>query len=131
MRTLFGLFAVVCVNAAAAHAGTPDPDALDRFDRTGETVRCVDSRSTNFTPIDDTRLLVKVGAGTYYLNELEGACRDASSNLTRFETKSFGYQICAGEILKVVHRQSGMFAGSCSFGEFEKLVKKPAEVQAN
>ncbi len=121
---------IAACSAAALFSGAlaerGDKTTLDRFERTGETVNCVNMRSTDITAIDEYRLLFKVGAGTYYLNEVRGQCKDVDSGFTRLELKLFGSQICSSEIIHVVDQQSGMFHGACSLGQFEKLVLKPA-----
>ena len=115
---VFAASGLMCVSAAA------DDGALDGFDRTGETTNCVSMTSTNISAIDDETLLFRVGTSGYYLNEVSGTCRGASSNFSRFELKVFGTTICSGEIVKVVDRQSGIFRSACTLGEFEKLAKK-------
>ncbi len=131
MKKVIGLFAGVFAAAASAGAIEGDADTLDRFDRTGETVSCVNMRSTNITAIDENRLLFQVGTGNYYLNETRSQCNDADSNFTRFDMTLFGSRICSGEVIKVVDQSSGIFQGACSLGEFERLTKKaPADTSA-
>lgn len=126
MKKVLGVLALLAAASPAA-AGRPDSDALDRFDRTGETVKCVDMRRTDITAIDESTLLFRVGQSDYYLNETKGACNDADSNFSRFDIDLFNSRLCSGEILKVVENQSGIFQGACSLGDFEKLTKKPVE----
>lgn len=109
---------------STASAGRPDAAALDRFDRTGETVACVNMRQTDITTIDEETLLFKVGPNEFYLNETRGPCNDADSNFTRMEVSLFGSRICSGEIVKIVDQSSGIFQGACSLGEFERLTRK-------
>lgn len=125
MKRAIIVTAFAASSLTTASAGRPDADALDRFDRTGETQTCVSSRSTDITAIDENRLLFKVGANDYYLNETRGACNDADSRFTRFEMKLFGSQICSGEVIRIVGQQSGIYQGACSLGDFEKLTRKP------
>lgn len=125
MKIAAGVLAAGAAFLGSASA-VPDEDALDRFDRTGETVKCVNMRGTDITPIDESRLLFRVGANDYYLNETRGQCNDIDSNFTRIEVKLFGSQICSGEIIRVVNQAGGVFQGACSLGDFEKLTKKPA-----
>lgn len=115
--------AAVLPSVALAEPG--DKTALDRFDRTGEIVNCISMRSTKISAIDENRLLFEVGAGTYYLNEVRGQCKDVDSSFTRMEIKLFGSQICSSEIIRVVDQQSGAFQGACNLGQFEKLSLKP------
>lgn len=124
-RAIILVCGCVALNSAAV-AERGDKTALDRFERTGETVNCVSMRSTSITAVDETRLLFKVGAGTYYLNEVRGQCKDVDSSFTRLEIRMFGSQICSSEIIDIVDQQTGLFHGACSLGEFEKLAPKPA-----
>jgi hypothetical protein len=127
MRRAIGVLAGMMIVASGASAGSPDEDALARFERTGETVKCVRMPSTDITPVDEETLLFKVGPGDYYVNDLRGTCNDVDSGFTRIEVNLFGSQICSGEIIKVVDQSSGMFKGACSLGDFERLRKKPAD----
>ncbi|NWG91484.1 MAG: hypothetical protein HXY21_03105 [Parvularculaceae bacterium] len=129
-RAMVGLAGLMIV-ATGAFAGSPDEDALSRFERTGETVKCVRMPSTDITPVDEETLLFRVGPGDYYVNDLRGTCNDVDSGFTRIEVNLFGSQICSGEIIKVVDQSSGMFKGACSLGDFERLRKKPDEDAAN
>ncbi len=124
MKRFFVLACSCVALTSAAVAERGDKTALDRFERTGETVNCVSMRSTSITAVDENRLLFKVGAGTYYLNEVRGQCKDVDSSFTRMEIRLFGSQICSSEIIDIVDQQSGMFQGACNLGEFEKLVLK-------
>jgi hypothetical protein len=124
MRKMIGVASGVLAMVSVAAAGRPDSSALDGFDRTGETVNCLDLRSTDITPVDESTFLFRVG-GNYYVNNTRGACHDADSNFTRIDISMFGTQLCSGEILKIVDQSSGMFKGSCSLNSFEKLTKKP------
>lgn len=111
---------------APAHAQSDAKSPLDKFERTGETVNCVSTPSTDITPIDDKTFLVRTGASAYYLNETRGVCRGASASFTRLELNLFGSNLCSGEIVKVVDNQTGMFRSTCTLGVFEKLKKKDA-----
>ncbi len=119
---------LVCVWAAGgiASAGVPGSAALDRFDETGDSVKCVSMRSVDITAVDDNTFLFKVGMNDYYVNRTRDACTGASSNFTRMEIRLFRAQLCNGEIINVVQQQSGLFRGSCSLGDFQKLQRKPA-----
>lgn len=126
-RVAASLIAGVVI-VASADAGTANSKALDNFDRTGEAVNCVDSRSVDITPVGERTLLVKSGSN-YFVNETHGKCARIYDKFTRIELNLFSTQICSGEILKVVHQTNGTYLGSCSFGEFEKLTKKPAAAE--
>jgi hypothetical protein len=127
-----GVFAAAILLAGSALAGDPaaeEADALDGFVETGETVNCVSMRSTTIDPIDEKRLLFKVGT-RYYVNETSGSCERASSPFNRLELRLFGPRACRGEILRVIDNSSGLFEGACSLGDFRALKKKPKETEA-
>lgn len=104
---------------------------LAEFDRTGETRSCLSLRSvTQITPLSEKLLLVRVGVGDFYLNEVSGTCSNADTFFTRLEYRTSLSQLCRGEILHIVDNSTGIFVGACSFGDFERLEKKkeaPAE----
>ncbi len=127
MKKATGICAGVLAALGAASAGVPDSTALDRFDSTGETVACISARSFDIKAVDESTFLFKVGVGDFYVNRTRNACNGATSRFVRIDVILFGSQLCSGEILKVVEQRSGIFQGSCSLGDFEKLNKKPAE----
>ena len=127
-----GLFGAALLAASPALAGDPaadEPDALAGFEETGETVTCISMRATSIDPIDENRLLFKVGS-RYYLNETSGSCERAERAFNRIEVTLFGSRACRGEILRIVDNNSGMFEGACSLGDFRGLRKKPKEAPA-
>ncbi len=127
-----GVLSAALLAAGSALAGDPaadEADALDGFIPTGQSVTCVSMRSTSIDPIDENRLLFKVGT-RYYLNETRGSCERAGSSFNRIEVTLFGPRACQGEILRVVDNNSGMFEGACSLGDFQELKKKPKEAPA-
>ena len=125
MKKSMGVLAFVSAVGGGAFAGTPDSAALDNFDRTGEKVSCISARTTDITPVNQSTLLVRSG-GDYYVNDLRNQCNGIDDRFTRIELKLLSGQLCSGEIVKVVQQSGGVFRGSCSLGDFEKLTKKPA-----
>lgn len=126
MTKSIGFLVCALAVAGSANAGVPNSKALERFDETAETVKCVDMRSTDITAVDETTFIFKAGPNDYYLNRTRGACNGASSSFTRYEINLFGSRLCSGEIMKIVDQQSGIFRGACSLGDFTKLNRKPA-----
>lgn len=127
-----GVFGVALLAAGSAIASDPageEADGLDGFVETGETVNCVSMRSTSIDPIDENRLLFKVGS-RYYVNETLGSCERAASSFNRIEITLFSPRACRGEIVRIVDNNSGFFEGSCSLGDFRALKKKPKEAAA-
>lgn len=120
------ILAGALATAAAADDGSDKAaERLSKFERTGETRRCLSISSiSQMTPLSETQFLVRVGASTYYLNETLGRCENADSAFTRIEYRISGSQLCRGEIIHVVDNGTGMFAGACGLGEFERLEKK-------
>ncbi|OFW99046.1 MAG: hypothetical protein A3E78_00615 [Alphaproteobacteria bacterium RIFCSPHIGHO2_12_FULL_63_12] len=122
MKKSIGIVGCVWLAGGAALAGSPNSAALEKFERTGETVSCVSLRSADITPVDESTLLVRVGSA-YYVNDLRDKCGRIDDNFTRIDLRTFSNQLCSGEIVKVVHQSTGAFLGACSLGAFEKLRK--------
>ncbi len=127
MRKLIGVLFFVLAAGGIASAGVPDSAALERFNETGDSVKCVNMRSVDITAVNDSTFLFKVGTNDYYVNRTRDACNGASSNFTRMEVRLFGTQLCNGETLNVVEQQSGIYRGSCSLGDFQKLQKRSVD----
>lgn len=128
VRAMTGFAAAICaatgVALTTAGAETPSPNALDRFDRTGEFTDCINARSVDLKPINETMILVEAGRKTY-LNVLAASCPRMVDNFTRIKMRLFSNKMCSGEILKIVHQANSTFVGSCSLGQFERLAPKP------
>ncbi len=98
--------------------------AMEKYERTGEMKTCINPRrirSMKF--VDEKHIIFKVSGKTSYLNELPRRCH----NMDFYESISYqvrGSTICSKEIFHVLDRTPipGPF---CSFGKFEKIVKKP------
>ncbi|MEX0643884.1 MAG: hypothetical protein WD076_01130 [Parvularculaceae bacterium] len=136
---LTGILPAVLAGAFATPAGADSSDKaaerLAEFERTGDTTTCLSLRSVSqITPLSETQFLVRVGVSDYYLNEVSGRCANADSAFTRLEYTTSLSQLCRGEIIRVVDNGTGMLAGSCGLGDFERLEKKkeaPAENSSN
>ncbi len=124
-----GLFLTGCATAGADEAISEEAAAtLAKYDRTGEIERCISlSRISSIRALDPKHLLVRVGAGDYYLNQPSGKCSHAHFPGYRLQYTVSTGQLCRGEIVNVVDNSSGMTAGACSLGDFEELVKKAPE----
>ena len=126
--------AAASLTALAACASTAPPDdmsesaaaRLTKFERTGETESCVSIRNiSQIDPLSESLFLVRVGAGRYYLNEVNGRCNRAGSGFTRLQYTTSLSQLCRNEIVEVRDNSSGFVLGSCSLGTFERVEKKP------
>ncbi len=128
MRGMLGVLGVCLLTAGSALASEPadETDPLAGFTESGETTLCVSMRSTGVDPIDEDRLLFKVGS-RYYVNETRGSCARAESTFNRIEARLFQPRACKGDIFDVVDNRTGAFMATCSLGEFRALVKKPKD----
>lgn len=84
----------------------------------GEKVSCINREpQTNLTVISNNVLLYKVNRKLVYKSELIGSC----NGLTRGDiiiTRSFGSQMCRGDMTTTADRMSGMMSGACALGDF-------------
>lgn len=138
MKRAMLLAVVPAVLAAGAAVASEDAELsakaaerLAKFERTGDMRNCLSLASiSQITPLSETLFLVRVGASDFYLNEVSGRCENADSAFTRIEYRTSLSQLCRGELIHVIDNGTGMFAGACGLGAFEKLEKKkeaPAE----
>lgn len=99
---------------------------MAKYERTGETKRCVNpTRLSESRILDDTHILFRVSPNKAYLNTLPRKCRSLKFNQAISYTVR-GSQLCSRDFFRVI--DSNMIPGaSCSFGEFEKVVKKKAD----
>jgi len=86
----------------------------------GTPVECInDFRSeARMTVIDDNTLLFRSG-DVIYLQNPRGGCANLSNRTNALTTQRRSTnQLCAGDINQVVQPSSGIFLGSCAFGQF-------------
>lgn len=133
MRHLFLLagMAAIAVGCASVEQGEMTQAAKDRlaeFERTGDVRNCLNLRSVSqITALDERHFLVRVGVNDYYLNELSGRCAGAGRFNNRIQYATSLSQLCRNQIITIVDNSSGITAGSCGLGGFERLVEKPDE----
>ena len=112
-----------CAPVAPPMAQTPQARAhLDQLlagRAAGPAQSCISRFGSNdMIVIDENTVLFKSG-GTYYRNDFRGqGCSRLGSPGYAMVTKSFGSQLCSGEIVTVSDLHSGSLGGACSFGEF-------------
>lgn len=113
---------VMLLASGPAMAQEPSERAAERlaqYQETGETRSCVSlSRVSSIIPLDDSHFLVDFRGGGMYLNRVRGRCNQAASAFTRIEYRVTASQLCRNDIINVVDNSSGMWAGSCSLGDF-------------
>ena len=84
----------------------------------GASSNCLPTyRSQDMTVIDEGTILFRDGR-TVWVNNTLGRCSNLGRSGYAMVTKSFGSQLCRGDIATVTDTQSGMMVGSCSIGEF-------------
>lgn len=84
----------------------------------GEKVSCINREpQTNLTVISNNVLLYRVSRRLVYKNELIGSCNGLTSGDTMI-TRSFGSQLCRGDIATSANLLTGMTTGSCALGDF-------------
>jgi hypothetical protein len=84
----------------------------------GEPVDCI-SRfpSSNLTVVSDSVLLYRVSSRLIYRNDLIGSCSGLARGDTLI-TKSWGAQLCRGDLARSADLTIGIPTGSCAIGSF-------------
>jgi uncharacterized protein DUF6491 len=120
-----------CVSSASnAEMSEKAAATLAKYERTGETTRCLSTRSINsITALDDYHFLVRTSISKYYLNVSPGRCSGAARFGTRIQYALSGGQLCQNQIIEIVDNSTGMTTGGCGLGLFERLEKLPAETE--
>lgn len=123
------LAAMGCATTASERVDEKVAEKLAGFERTGETVTCLNVRSiSSIDAADEKTFLVRVGVNDYYVNEARGRCSGATSGFNHLEYTLSAAQLCKLDVIRVVDNQTGTFYGSCSLGDFEKLKERsPAD----
>jgi len=82
----------------------------------GQPQTCIEPNLTQNSERFGTTILYSNTGNLIYRNDTMGGCdfdRDAL-----IVTKSYSGQLCRGDIVHLVDRNSHMFSGSCTFGSF-------------
>ncbi|SNT74225.1 hypothetical protein SAMN06297382_2135 [Amphiplicatus metriothermophilus] len=133
MRLRLVLISTMLFGAASAAFGgekAAKETALAKYKETGERVDCISGfgSADQMTPIDETQILFRAGK-RHYLNRLSGRCNNLDSPFYYVKREAWGSQICKNDRLTVVDSSSGITAGFCRLGEFERLERLPDEAQ--
>ena len=85
----------------------------------GQPQRCLDSfRTTGRSEVIGPNILYEEGR-TLWVSRTEGGCENAGRAGYILVTEQRGTsERCRGDIVRVITSTGGMFAGSCSFGDF-------------
>ncbi|MEC3950846.1 hypothetical protein [Sphingobium sp. HWE2-09] len=126
MRIGIGIMACMLL---AACTGSYEPRPLTdkqtaKLDRAlagkvaGEKTSCINREpQTNLTVISNNVLLYRVSRTLVYKNELIGSCSGLTAGDTLI-TRSFGSQMCKGDMATTANLQNGITTGACALGDF-------------
>lgn len=128
---------IVCLQASAVKASDETEvkpskleKALGKYERTGETERCLThSRVRHTRVVDDNHIIFELSPRSYYLSTLPRRCHSLGFHKAIKMTVRGG-SICARETFQVLDNSVAM-GPLCSFGEFEKLTKKKVEKETS
>lgn len=127
---LLGLTAPVALSACAAgqssvEAEPPNSRQLAALERAlgdkvpSEPVSCIGNvRRNSAIRISDTVLLYRVSGGLVYKNDLRGSCPGLARYTYDISRPGAGRGPCSGDIIRLIDRDSGTVAATCSLGEF-------------
>jgi hypothetical protein len=129
VRFIGGALAIACAFAASAGARPADPEeVLSKYEKTGETTTCLSLMTIRRTDVvDDYAMLVSTGRDTY-INEMKGRCVGLRRE-SRYVHEATTGKMCNGDIIRVLDSFGG-FRGSCTLGDFEKVIEIPEEGEA-
>ena len=100
-------------------------EILSKFKPTGERVRCLSLRQIDSMKfVEDSIILVETSGGDWYINQTSNDCNGARAN-KRIEYSTTIPALCRNEIIRVVDNGGGFMVGSCSLGDFERVVEAP------
>lgn len=102
------------------------PRAVQELDRylagkvAGQPQSCLPRyRTSDMVVIDERTVLFRDGGSRVWRTDIPGGCSNLGRPGYAMVTQQFGGTgLCSGEIVRVVDTQTGMLAGSCTFGEF-------------
>jgi len=126
LLTLTALGAVTLGGCAANVAPEPrSPQALQELDRylagkvAGKPQTCLPNyRANDMVVIDEHTVLFRDGRRVWR-TDIPGGCSNLGRPGYAMVTKQYGGEgLCRGQIVQVVDTATGMFAGSCTFGDF-------------
>lgn len=124
---LIALAAAGCATTAGEPVNEGAAARLAGLQRTGEKDNCLSlARISEMTAVDENTLLIRSGAGNWYVSDLPRRCRGVVGRGTRIEYTTSLAQLCRNEILRIVDNTTGFLTGSCGMGSFERLEEKPA-----
>lgn len=128
--TMHKIGLLLAAAAAIASCATPEPPAQrsaqmqQTYERllagktAGPAQACLPLHRTNDMTVIDEQTLVFRDGRTTWVNTMNGACSSLDRAGNAIVNRTFGAQLCSGEIARVVNTSTGMTVGSCSYGDF-------------
>lgn len=125
MRAWMVLTPLLLAGCAGSYAPTPltqrqaaDLDKALAGKVAGEPQTCINREpQTNLTVISNNVLLYRVSRKLVYKNELIGTCSGLTSGSTII-VRSYGSQMCRGDMATTANLQTGITTGACAIGSF-------------
>ncbi len=126
LAALLALGVGACGMAGVDREASPlKPSQLEMLDKhlagkvAGEPVNCIPSRTAdNSIRVSDDIILYRVSKRLVYRNDLANSCLGLGRNDDILIVKTYGSQLCDGDIIHLVDRLSGINKGACSLGQF-------------
>ena len=127
MRSLLLLPLLAAVAGCAASAedqprSAKAQQALDKYlagKVAGTPQSCLPTfRRDDMITIDEKTVLFRDGPNRVWRNDPAGGCMGLGRPGVAMVTKSFGGQLCRGDIVQMTDLTSGIVVGSCSMGDF-------------
>lgn len=87
----------------------------------GKPIDCIPLSPTQDSQTFDGAILYRFGA-TRYLNRFSGGC-DVRANFDTLIVRSYGSQLCRGDIARIVEAGTPIERGSCVFDDFTPYAK--------
>jgi len=111
--------------ATGAHAARDlVRQVLSKYERTGETVDCIQIRNIRDTrPLSDYVMFVRATGGAFYINEFQDRCFNLGRE-QRYVHRTTVPRLCKGDTIQVLD-SSGSRGSTCVIGAFDELVEIP------
>ena len=121
LAAITAVSAAACATTASDEISEKAAARLAEFEATGETQACLStSQIRQITPLDERHFLIRTGVNDYYLN-VTSRCASAHRSNYRIQYQLTNNRLCRNQIITVVDNTTGITAGSCGLGDFERL----------
>ncbi|WP_306017006.1 hypothetical protein [Oceanicaulis sp. MMSF_3324] len=123
-----GALGASLVMGACATAQSEDMFMPEGYELTGESRTCLSLRSIDqIDTASETAWVVTTTTRDTYLTRVSRGCSAATRPFNYISYNVTGSQLCRGEIVRVIDRNTNSTVGSCGIGEFEELTPSPTD----